>query len=237
MLQISHLLLNRSHTIIFLLIYIIDFVGKLLRLTAKCRSRSRLSQIKLLFARWQAGRLIKHPPITSSKTQMYRSTLIWSQTNCKFVCLYYVSIMTNVNNCQHTKISLNQWCRICEASIKLLDAVYAGDVLVTNEEEIKKVVRETLVWDTLKENLQKEAEASFEEMEPDTLGESRLERLSNFIEKATATRKVRSLLEKNFKEFLKKYPLFRNFPQVLLRIMRVRKKLSLITLLMRESDL
>jgi hypothetical protein len=109
--------------------------------------------------------------------------------------------------------------------------------LVTNEEEIKKVVRETLVWDTLKENLQKEAESSFEEMEPDSLGESRLDRRNVFIGKATTPKKVRALLERNYKEFLKKFPLFRNFPQVLLRIMRVRNKLSLITLLMRESDL
>ena len=99
--------------------------------------------------------------------------------------------------------------------------------MVTNEEEIKKVVRETLVWDTLKENLQKEAESTFEKNEPDTLGETRLERLKAFITKATTPKKVRALLERNYKEFLKKFPLFKNLPQVLLRIIRVRNNIIL----------
>lgn len=99
--------------------------------------------------------------------------------------------------------------------------------MVTNEEEIKKVVRETLVWDTLKENLQKEAESSFDKMEPDTLGESRLDRRNVFIGKATTPKKVRALLERNYKDFVKKFPVFKNFPQVLLRIMRVRNHIIL----------
>lgn len=99
--------------------------------------------------------------------------------------------------------------------------------MVTNEEEIKKVIRDNLVLDTLKENLLKEAESSFDKMEPDTLGESRLDRRNAFIGKATTPKKVRLLLERNYKDSVKKFPVFKNFPQVLLRIMRVRNHIIL----------
>lgn len=115
--------------------------------------------------------------------------------------------------------------RICEASIEFLDALYAGDILVENEEKIKETIREMLIWDTLKEKLQSIAETQFQDAEDETLGESRAERWKAFVAKATDYTPVRKLLDKNFNEFLKTFPLFKNHPHILLRIMKVSKNI------------
>lgn len=104
-----------------------------------------------------------------------------------------------------------------------MDALYAGDILVENETEIKESVREMLLWDTLKEKLKSIAEDQFRDAEGESMGPSRAQRHQAFVAKASSNTSVKKLLDKNYNEFLKTYPVFRNHPHILLRIMKVRK--------------